>query len=79
MSTSPVGNPTKRGPRRSIRTPRKGVKAFAARSPVVKIAAVTARDQPNSSRIDGKKREKTVREFTTIPMVTKAVATMIQP
>ena len=57
----------------------KGVKAFDARRPVVKVAAVSARDQPNSSRIDGKKRENAVRAFTTIPIVTNAVATRTQP
>jgi hypothetical protein len=78
MRPSPNEN-TMRGPRRSISTPRNGVKAFAARRPVVKIAAVTALDQPNSSRIDGKKREKTVRAFTTTAIVTNAVATRIHP
>jgi hypothetical protein len=78
MRPRPTGKIT-RGPRRSIRIPRKGVTAFEARSPDVKVAAVRARDQPNSSRINGKKSEKAVRAFTTIPIVTKAVATSTQP
>ena len=53
--------------------------AFEARSPVVNVAAVSARDQPNSSRIAGKKSENAVRAFTTIPIVTNAVATRTQP
>ncbi len=55
------------------------MKRFDARSPVVNVAAVSARDQPNSSRIDGKKSENAVRAFTTTPIVTKAVATRTQP
>ena len=53
--------------------------AFEARSPVVNVAAVSARDQPNSSRIAGKKSENAVRAFTTIPIVTNAVATRTHP
>ena len=78
MRPRPSGNST-RGPSRSIRTPRNGVKAFDARSPVVNVAAVSARDQPNSSRIAGKNSENAVRAFTTTPIVTKAVATSTQP
>ena len=55
------------------------MKAFDARSPVVNVAAVSARDQPNSSRIDGKNSENAVRAFTTTPIVTNAVATRTQP
>jgi hypothetical protein len=78
MRERPSGNTT-RGPTRSIRTPRNGVKRFEARSPVVNVAAVAARLQPNSSRITGKKRENAVRAFTAIPMVTNAAATSTQP
>ena len=55
------------------------MKTFDVRSPVVNVAAVSPRDQPNSSRIDGKNSEKAVREFTTTPIVTNAVATSTQP
>jgi phosphoglycerate dehydrogenase-like enzyme len=40
---------------------------------------VTARGQPNSSRIGGSSSEKAVRAFTPSPMVTKATATITQP
>ena len=78
MRTRPAGNTT-RGPSRSMSTPMNGVKAFDARSPVVNVAAVSARDQPNSSRIDGKKSENAVRALTTIAIVTNAVPTRTQP
>ena len=39
----------------------------------------SARDQPNSSRIEGKKSENAVRALTTIPIVTNAVPTRTQP
>jgi hypothetical protein len=62
-----------------MRAPMNGEKKFETKKPTAIAPAVVPRDQPNSSRIDGKRREKAVRALTTSAMVTKAVPTMTQP
>src|SRR2546426_2831052 len=70
---------TTRGPRRSIRRPREGLRTAETRKPKENAPAVTPRSQPNSSRIGGERSEKGGRAVTPPPLVTKAAGTMNPP
>ena len=70
---------TRPGPNRLIATPRKGANSIEVTKPTEKIAAVSARGQPNSSRIGGNRSEKAVRTLTPTPIVTNATETITQP
>ena len=56
-----------------------GPRIADTRKPNENAPAVIPRDQPNSSRIGGKKSENAVRALTPTPIVTNAIATMNQP
>jgi hypothetical protein len=78
VAATPISE-TVRGPRRSIIRPSAGLRKADTRKPNEKAPAVTARSQPNSSRIGGNSSEKAVRALTPTAMVTKTTATTSHP
>src|SRR5947208_15956393 len=70
---------TTRGPRRSIRRPREGLRTAETRKPKENAPAVTPRSQPNSSRIGGHSSEKAVGALTPTAIVKQGKPTSSQP
>ena len=78
VATTPISQ-VKRGPRASTVRPISGLRIAETRKPNENTPAVTARSQPNSSRMGGYSSENAVRALTAIAIETNTTATTSQP
>ena len=67
------------GPKRSIALPSSGLRAAETRKPNENAPAVSARSQPNSSRMGGYTSENDVRALTARAIDTNAMPMINQP